>query len=77
MRHKYASSIGRRREVSAKIVLWQAAFLTIFVFARPSYFPDLPWQAYAVLYAVLLGLWAVAIRDLKSRWDAFMERHSL
>ncbi len=58
-----------------KVAVWQVAFFTIFVLALPTYFPDLSWQAYAILYAVLVGLWAVAIWDLRRWWRDFSQRH--
>lgn len=48
---------------------------TSFVFALDTYAPDLAWQAFLAAYVVLLLLWVAAIRDLRKRWRAFMQRH--
>jgi len=58
-----------------RVTLWEAVLYTSFVFALDTYAPDLAWQAFLAAYVVLLLLWVAAIRDLRKRWRAFMQRH--
>ena len=59
----------------AKIALWQVVFCTVLVLALPTYLPDLSWWAYVPAYLLLIGLWVLAISDLRRRWRSFLQRH--